>query len=103
MTLNTDTTERTLEQIISDMRAAYIDAADRLHSSTSPQTVHNYHAEAKATAELMSLRLWREFDDDVIGYDEWMGSEKRITALLAEAAKLADGAFALMDDQEIGL
>lgn len=103
MTLNTDTTERTLEQIISDMRAAYIDAAERIGSSTSPQTILNYLAEAKATSELHSLQLWRQFDDSVISYEEWMASEGIITTFMQEARKLELLAYALIADIEEGL
>jgi hypothetical protein len=103
MTLNTDTTERTLEQIVSDMRAAYIDAAERIGSSTSPQTILNYLAEAKATSELNSLQLWRQFDDSVITYEEWMAAEGIITTFMQEARKLELLAYALIADIEEGL
>ncbi len=103
MIMNTDTTERTLEQIVSDMRAAFIDAADRYQPSTSPQTILNYHAEFKASAELLSLRLWRQFDDSVIDYDAWSQAEANITLHTNEAADLARRAYVLMTDREEGL
>jgi hypothetical protein len=103
--MNTDTTTepRTLEHILADMRAAYIDAAERIGSSTSPQTILNYLAEAKATSELHSLQLWRQFDDSVITYEEWMNAEAIITMLMNEARKLELLAYALIADIEEGL
>jgi hypothetical protein len=105
MIMNTDTTTepRTLEHILADMRAAYIDAAERIGSSTSPQTILNYLAEAKATSELHSLQLWRQFDDSVISYEEWMAAEGIITTFMQEARKLELLAYALIADIEEGL